>query len=144
MGYFVKKDKHGSEGFILPSGTTAERPISPIKAVLRYNTDIDSLEYFNGTVFVDLAKSGFADVVVDSFVGDNINATFTPMSFAPPSAKHLLVYINGIYQTPIINYTVTGFDITFTSIPPASEPITVLHGLSNTLVTSDVYDVPSL
>jgi len=144
MGYFVKKDKHGNEGFVLPSGPTSERPATPIKATLRYNTDLNSLEYFNGTQFVDLAKAGFAEVGIDRYVGDNITTTFTPMSFISPTAKHLLVFVNGIYQTPITNYTVFGFDITFTSVIPTGEPITIIHGMSNTLVTSDVFDVPNL
>ena len=33
----------------IPSGTTAQRPASPVNATLRYNTDLSKLElYFSG------------------------------------------------------------------------------------------------
>ena len=35
--------------FVLPSGTTAERPSSPVNGMLRYNTDLNITEqYANG------------------------------------------------------------------------------------------------
>ena len=39
----------GSEGVVLPSGTTAERPGSPADGVFRFNTTTDLMEYYNGT-----------------------------------------------------------------------------------------------
>ncbi len=39
-------------GFItMPNGTTAQRP-SPSTGMLRYNSSIGSLEYYNGTSWV--------------------------------------------------------------------------------------------
>jgi hypothetical protein len=44
----------GTAGMIVPSGTTAERPSSPINGTIRYNTTTTKLEaYANGT-WVDL------------------------------------------------------------------------------------------
>ena len=40
-------------GFIqLPSGTTAQRPASPSQGMIRWNTSLGRMEYYNGTVWV--------------------------------------------------------------------------------------------
>lgn len=44
-----------AQGFIeLPAGTTAERPASPEEGMIRYNTDTDSPEYYNGTIWAEM------------------------------------------------------------------------------------------
>ncbi len=135
MGYFVKKDIMGNEGLILPSGPTSERPDTPIKAAVRYNTDTDSVEYYNGTQFVELAKTGTTDVTIDKFTGDGILTDFT-MSIAYTNSEHVLVFLDGIYQTPDDNYFVDGTTISFTSVVPNGIPIRVIHRTANTTVSS--------
>jgi len=45
-------------GFIrLPSGTNAQRPGSPTVGMIRYNTDIASNEYWNGSAWVRVEES---------------------------------------------------------------------------------------
>lgn len=40
-------------GFLrLPSGTTAERPGSPVAGMIRYNTDINNNEFYNGSEWI--------------------------------------------------------------------------------------------
>ena len=41
----------GTGGITVPSGTTAERPASPSTGMLRYNTDLNVVEAYNGTVW---------------------------------------------------------------------------------------------
>lgn len=146
MGYFVKKDKHGHEGFVLDSGPTADRPATPIDAHMRFNTDTNSIEYFNGTVYVDIAKAGTASTVVDKLTTDGLTATFT-MTVEHTDASKIIVFIDGVYQHPGIsnNYTVSGFNLIFTSIPPSGLDVTVIHGVFGTYVANgDVFDVPNL
>lgn len=51
-------------GFIkLPSGTTAQRPVSPQEGYIRHNTDINAVEYYNGSVWLHLSDSTSADSV---------------------------------------------------------------------------------
>jgi len=53
--------------------------------------------------------------------------TFT-MSKSESQEKQIIVFVGSIYQDPTTAYTVDGgFDITFTSAPPDSEPISVIH-----------------
>ena len=146
MGYFVKRDKHGTEGMVIASGPTSERPITPITGAIRFNSDTVSLEYFNGTAFVDVAKAGNATPVIDKLVTDGATATYT-MTVEETSEDNIVVFIDGVYQTPGSGntYTVSSFDIVFTSIPPSSLEITIIHGLYGTYVpNTDVFDVPNL
>jgi hypothetical protein len=129
MGYFVKNRalQSGSSGVVLPAGGTALRPLAPQPGLIRYNTDVASVEYFNGIEFIQISQSGSFSYVVDSFTGDGSTTVFT-MSVVSSSATQLIVFVGSIYQTPSTAYTVDGgFDITFTSAPPANEPISVIH-----------------
>lgn len=40
--------------FVPPSGSTAQRPLSPGEGMIRFNTDSGHLEYYNGLLWVDV------------------------------------------------------------------------------------------
>jgi len=129
MGYFVKNRQlqSGSSGVVLPAGSSALRPVSPVFGLIRYNTDLAAVEFFDGTQFVALAAAGAIDYTVDSFTGTGAQTVFT-MSVQESLATQIIVFVGSIYQTPVTAYTVDGgFDITFTSAPPSGEPISVIH-----------------
>jgi hypothetical protein len=50
----------GTNGFILPTGTDAERPISPELGDTRWNTDQEYLECYDGTVYVVSTGGGIS------------------------------------------------------------------------------------
>lgn len=54
----------GTNGFVVPSGTNAERPISPELGDTRWNTEEGLLECFDGSVYI-VATGGGATVTVD-------------------------------------------------------------------------------
>jgi hypothetical protein len=129
MGYFVKNRRlqSGSSGVVLPAGGSALRPAAPSFGLIRYNTDLAGVEFFNGTQFVLLSAAGAIDYTVDSFTGDGSTAVFT-MSVQESQETQIIVFVGSIYQDPTTAYTVDGgFDITFTSAPPSGEPISVIH-----------------
>lgn len=112
---------------VVPAGTSASRPDSPVFGQFRFNTDIGLLEFFNGTAFLPLSAAGAIDYTVDSFTGNGTQTVFT-MSVQESMATQILVFVGSIYQDPTTAYTVDGgFDITFTSAPPDGEPISVIH-----------------
>ena len=37
-----------------PSGTTAQRPVSPVVGMMRLNTDLQSMEYHNGSTWIKI------------------------------------------------------------------------------------------
>lgn len=129
MGYFVKNRRlqSGSSGVVLPAGGSAVRPLAPEFGMIRYNTDLAAVEYFNGIQFIELSQAGSINYTVDSFTGNGVTTTFT-MSIQESSASEIIVFVGSIYQAPTTAYTVNGtFDITFTSAPPDGEPINVIH-----------------
>lgn len=132
MGYFVKNRQlqSGSTVVILPTGSSSQRPDAPVFGAIRYNTDLAAVEYFNGTNFVEVAQVGGFTYTVDSFTGDGSTTVFT-MSIQESVTTQLIVFVGSIYQDPTSAYTVDGgFDITFTSAPPAGLPISVIHSTS--------------
>ena len=133
-GVFLKNREiaSGSTSIRIPFGATNERPTDPVFGVFRYNTSTGSMEYFDGTVFQQVAKSGEADITVDNFTGDNSTLTFT-LSTSVSAADQTIVFISNIYQQPS-TYIITGGgnDFTFTGAPLSSEPINIIHGLSHT------------
>lgn len=129
MGYFVKNRQlqSGSTAVQLPTGSSATRPDAPVFGMIRYNTDLAAVEFFNGTVFESLATSGGINYTVDSFTGTGAQTIFT-MSIQVSNAEDIIVFVGSLYQIPVTNYTVDGsYDITFTSAPPDGVTINVIH-----------------
>ena len=130
MGYFVKNRRlqSGSSGVVLPAGGSALRPDAPRFGLIRYNTDLGAVEFFNGSVFVELGAAGAINYTVDNFIGDGSTLTFA-LSASVSGDEQVIVFVGSIYQTPTTAYTITGGgldDITFTSAPPVGEPISVI------------------
>ena len=129
MGYFVKNRQlqSGSTGVVLPTGSTVQRPNDPTFGLIRYNTDSGLVEFFNGTIFQSLSASGGITYTVDTFTGDGSTTDFT-MTTAESSATDIMVFVGSIYQEPTTAYTVSGtLVISFTSAPPNTVPINVIH-----------------
>ena len=130
MGYFVKNRQlqSGSSGVVLPAGGSGLRPDAPKFGLIRYNTDLGSVEFFNGTAFVQLGAAGAITYTVDNFTGDGSTLTFA-LSASVAGDDQVIVFVGSIYQTPTTAYSITGGgndDITFTSAPPVGEPISVI------------------
>ena len=129
MGYYVKNRRlqSGSTGVVLPTGTSMTRPEYPTFGMIRYNTDVGLVEFFNGSVWNTLSEGGSISYTVDDFTGNGVQTLFT-MSIAESSAQDIIVFVGSIYQDPATSYTVDGgYDITFTSAPPNTVPINVIH-----------------
>lgn len=110
---------------VLPAGTSAQRPTNPIFGQIRFNIDNGIIEYFDGTVFQDIAY-GLVDFTVDSFVGDGSTNVYQ-MTFEIANPETITVFIGSIYQPPN-TYTVDGsFDITFASPIPTGETVNIIH-----------------
>ena len=132
MGYFVKNRRlqSGSSGVVLPTGSAANRPDNPAFGMIRYNTDSSLVEFFNGSIWSSLATGGSITYTVDDFTGNGVQTVFA-MSIAESTATQLIVFVGSIYQDPVSAYTVDGgYNITFTSAPPNTVPINVIHTTS--------------
>ena len=129
MGYFVKNRRlrSGSSGVVMPTGSSAQRPIVANFGMIRYNTEIGLVEFYNGTVWNTLSSGGSISYTVDDFTGTGVQTIFT-MTIAESVAENIIVFVGSIYQDPATSYTVNGgYDIEFTSAPPNTVPINVIH-----------------
>ena len=132
MGNWVKNRllESGSTSVVMPRGSSATRPDAPIFGQFRFNTDIGLVEFYNGVVWLPLSAGGSISYTVDNFVGNGITTVFT-MSVPEATAQQIIVFVGSIYQDPATAYTVNGgYDITFTSAPPNTVPINVIHSTS--------------
>lgn len=117
----------GSTGIRIPTGSAATRPDNPVFGMIRFNTDTGFCEFYNGTIWQNMGVGGVISYTVDNFTGDGSTTVFT-MSVAESNEEQIIVFVGSIYQDPATAYTVDGgFDITFTSAPPNTSPISVIH-----------------
>ena len=130
MGYFVKNRQleSGSSGVVLPVGSSAQRPDAPTFGLIRYNTDLGLVEFFDGAQYLSLSPTGNISYNVDNFTGDGSTITFT-MSETVGNASQIIVFVGSIYQPPD-TYTLSGtgnVDITFSPAPPSGVPVNIIH-----------------
>jgi len=137
MGYLIKNQGSGRSpsGTVIPGGVVANQQQHPIPGMLRYNTEILSMEFFNGTEYKQLIASGTSTpLIVDNFVGDGIIQSFQ-MSQIVSSANQLLVFISGVNQQASLSYNVsTNTDIIgFIIPPPQNSHISIIHNAGTSL-----------
>ena len=121
----------GTEGIVIPAGPTAERSPSPATGTIRFNTETSQTEVFDGTEFKAVTKQGSVAITTDTFTGDGSTTAYT-MTIEPVAAQNIIVFVGNVFQIAGTNYTVAGTTITFTSPPPDTHTIVVLHGFDST------------
>ena len=138
----------GTDGIIIPAGTTAQRPSSPTLGTLRYNTDADRgfLEQYNaaGWGAID-APPEVTSVSPTDFDGNSgASFTVTGSNFKNNSTIDLIL-ADGSVQTPATTTFNSSTSISFTTsadITVAQAPVDIKvnnpSGLSSTL--SDAID----
>lgn len=128
MGYFVKNRQlqSGSSGVVVPVGPASLRPDSATFGMIRYNTDIGFVEFYNGTIWQNMGVGGIVSYDVITATGDGSTLAFT-LDFEYTDPTQLIVFVGSIYQEPTIAYTVSSFTLTFTSAPAAGIPINIIQ-----------------
>ena len=133
MGRHVKyREIDGAANSILiPKGTTAEQPASPQAGQFRYNETLNTLEFYNGTQFVQIsgAVGGRATITRDAFTMDGSTLIYGPLSFEPTADQNVLVFIEGQFQKDD-TYSISGTTITLSSTGPGdnTKTLSVIHG----------------
>ena len=79
----------------------------------------------DSVALADNLRSG----VVNSFTGSQATNSSTQLTLTeePLNAQSIMVYVNGVYQKPTTNYTVSGTTLTFTGALASSDEIDVHH-----------------
>jgi len=136
MGRLVKNIQPQQSAAVavgIPKGNTASRSSSPAAGDLRFNTDANKLEVFDGAAFLTVAAEGTTSITQDSFTGDGTTTAFTmSTSVVSDQTQRIIVAVGNVFQNPASAYTLSGTTITFTSPPANAETITVIHGLDST------------
>jgi hypothetical protein len=107
---------------ILPVGTSAQRPSTPLDGMLRFNDDEDKVEVYDGTDWVQVGSSA-GEISTQAFAADGSTVAFT-LNSAADSAT-VMVTLNGVVQEPTIAYSVSGTTLTFVEAPAVGDRIEV-------------------
>jgi len=128
----------GTTSITVPKGNTAQRP-SPQEGVLRFNTQTGKYEVSeDGTTWSSLRTEHTAqEISKDIFVGDGSTTSFT-MTKSPSDPKNVVLYVDGVMQEPVENYSMAGNVLSFTGgddgstieAPHQGARIVVMHGFA--------------
>lgn len=110
----------GTNGFVIPIGNVAQRPVSPSEGTLRFNNEYDRLEYYDGTEW-DVVAGGITNQTIST--ADGLTTVFTLDRESTTAAT--LVMLNGIVQLPTTAYSISGNVLTFTDAPETSDIIDI-------------------
>jgi hypothetical protein len=112
----------GTQGFIIPAGTTAQRPSPVTQGTVRFNTDTLRIEVYDGTEW---------DVIVGGVTDQQFNGDGTTTNFAlnrTTTTAGTLVMLNGVVQLPSTAYSISpspGNTLVFTEAPVSTDVIDV-------------------
>ena len=126
--------------FLIPTGNTSQTPVNPPTGSIRYNTDITSIEFFDGTNWI----AGTQTITGQSVTPNGITNTF---ALEKPSTTYgVIVTLNGVLQAPVTSYQVSGSNLIFQEIPQSTDIISVRYitsGQTNGTLGSITYGTPS-
>jgi len=117
----------------LPVGTTAQRPITGVAGMVRFNNSTNNLEFYNGSSWQS-AQGSFTVIASEAYDGDDSTTAFT-LSDTQTTAS-CIVSVNGVVQQPTESYSVSGTTLTFTEAPATGDKIEVRKLTTTTTVTS--------
>jgi hypothetical protein len=111
----------GTGGFVIPVGNTAQRPGTPDTGTVRYNSETENVEIYDGTEWDKVTSDVTNQVIVPD--GSSLVYTLDKATTAPS----ILVSINGLVQIPGVtySYTVSGNVITFAEAPLTTDIIDI-------------------
>jgi len=125
-------------GLTVPSGNTDQRPASAGSGTIRFNTFTQNLEVYTGTSWVEVGSGGNTFTITNQTITpDGSGAVYTLDQDA--TSPGILLTINGVNQTPDVDYSVTGNSLTMSATPLSSDLIQVrfLAGLlTNNIMTN--------
>ena len=117
----------GTSGIVVPRGDTASRP-SPQPGIIRYNTTTSEYEVSqDGSTWTALRTEQTArEIIKDVFEGDGSTTSFQ-LTTTPADADNVIVYIDGVMQEPVYNYTITGNVLAFDGTAPGDSSVESPH-----------------
>lgn len=121
----------------LPTGGNTARPSVPNAGQFRYNSDLGTVEFYNGAGWVAMSNT----ITDQAITPDGTSSTYTLNNTT--TAVGVLVSINGTVQQPGVAYTVAGNQITFSEVPLVTDIIDVRFLSAATTMALDTIDIDS-
>ena len=117
----------GTTGMIIPAGSTAQRPTAQ-PGIIRYNTDTSKYEVSqDGSTWTALRTEQTArEIIKDVWEGDGSTTTFE-LTTTPTDADNVIVYVDGVMQEPVYNYTIAGNVLAFDGSAPGDSTTEAPH-----------------
>jgi hypothetical protein len=125
----------GSLGVRLPIGATSLSD-APVDGLIRFNQSTSKVELYYAGQWNVIAKVGTVNIVTDTFTTADGVTSYGPMSYSYASGQEasVLVFVGGVQQKPVVNYTFDGS--TSIGLNPtvgtAGQTITILHNFNST------------
>jgi len=116
----------GVSGIVIPSGNTDQRPTAPAIGTVRFNTFTQNLETYTGNNWVAASSGGNTFSITNQTISPDGSSLVYALDQAATSPSVLLT-INGINQTPDIDYSVVGNVLTMSSPPESTDLIQVRY-----------------
>jgi len=136
---------------LVPSGTTAQRPSSPVNGHLRYNTTDARFEIYENNKWDGLkvaAPSTAAPILQQNLgSGDAVETIFGPLDSGdtfypvPAAAQNVLVFVENVFQISGTNYTLVqnpGAQNTITSIVSIGATTVIETATAHGFTTDDL------
>ena len=130
MGYFIKNRDVGKRpnGVVMPNGNDANKPAAPVTGLMRYNNDLTTMEFWNGSQWTPMVIPGTVELITDKFTGDGIETAFTASQIIEDE-NQIMVFVGGVYQDATTSFDTAGAIITFLIPPPEFTTVIVIHNL---------------
>jgi hypothetical protein len=98
----------GDSGVVLPNGTSAQR--NPISGTIRFNTDLNAIEGFNGSTWVPFVGAESNDVTSIAITGDatGIGSTGSNTVITLNSVNNSIGTFGNATQMPVITVNEKG------------------------------------
>lgn len=106
--------------------TSAIDPLSSVYVIYKKTGDLQVATPPDQSVGKAQLASELTSFTIDSFTGDGVTSIFT-MTEEPYSANSVIVTVDGLIQKPSLNYSVSAFNLTFTSAPINNAEIEIRH-----------------
>jgi len=136
---------------LVPSGTTAQRPSSPVNGHMRYNTTDARFEIYENNKWDGLkvaAPSTNAPILQQNLgSGDAVETIFGPLDSGdtfypvPAAAQNVLVFVENVFQISGTNYTLVqnpGAQNTITSIVSIGATTVIETATAHGFTTDDL------
>ena len=126
----------GSTALVVPTGNTNQRPATGTTGSIRFNTETNLPEYYNGVAWVAMQGAVTAQVITP----DGISNSY--VLDQATTVNGVLISINGTLQQPGLSYQINEQTITFAETPLVTDIIAVRF-IAAQVVVNQKYDTPT-